>query len=102
MNTSFIIAIGTRLVPNPSDTTNALLTQLVQIELGNRFVAETVSLEPVSTRSPSHKDNLIQAVAYASLSMSLLAAFGAVMGKQWLGYVVVAMALLKVVGGAGR
>jgi hypothetical protein len=28
----------------------------------------------------------IQIIAYASLSMSFLAAFGAVLGKQWLGY----------------
>lgn len=86
MNTSFIVAMGTRLVPNPSDTTNALLTQLVQIGLGNLSAAGTMPLEPASTWSPSKTDIRIQAIAYASLSMSLLAAFGAAMGKQWLGY----------------
>ncbi|OAX38415.1 hypothetical protein K503DRAFT_691635, partial [Rhizopogon vinicolor AM-OR11-026] len=85
VNTSFIVANGKNLVPNPSDTTNALLTQLVQIGLGN-LSAGTMSLEPASTWSPSQTDVWIQAVAYASLSMSLLAAFGAVLGKQWLGY----------------
>ncbi|OJA20949.1 hypothetical protein AZE42_03496, partial [Rhizopogon vesiculosus] len=83
VNTSFIVANGNNLVPNPSDTTNALLTQLVQIGLGN-LSAGTMPLELASTWSPSQTDIWIQAVAYASLSMSLLAAFGAVLGKQWL------------------
>ncbi|KAG2132716.1 uncharacterized protein EDB93DRAFT_1093671 [Suillus bovinus] len=36
-------------------------------------------------RRPAHTI-WIQTIAYASLTMSLLAAFGAVLGKQWLGY----------------
>ncbi|KAG1820658.1 hypothetical protein EV424DRAFT_1402548, partial [Suillus variegatus] len=62
------------LSPDPSDTTNALLAQLVQIGLGNLIAAGS---------TPAVR---IQMIAYASLSMSLLAAFGAVLGRQWLGY----------------
>jgi hypothetical protein len=86
VNTSFIVAMGTHLAPDPSHTTNALLTQLVQIGLGNLSAAGTVPAAPASAWSPSSTDIWIQAVAYASLSMSLLAAFGAALGKQWLGY----------------
>jgi len=86
VNTSFIAAMGTSLVHDPSDTTNALLTQLVQIGLGNHSAAGTIPAAPATTWSPSSTDIWIQGIAYASLSMSLLAAFGAALGKQWLGY----------------
>ncbi|KAG1723949.1 hypothetical protein EDB19DRAFT_1618020, partial [Suillus lakei] len=79
VSTSFIVAMESNLSPNPSDTTNALLTQLVQIGLGNITAASTSA----STWSVSMTALRIQAIAYASLSMSLLAAFGAVLGKQW-------------------
>ncbi|KAG0700507.1 hypothetical protein DFH29DRAFT_780374, partial [Suillus ampliporus] len=83
VNTSFIISMGTNLVADPSDTTNALLTQLVQIGLGNLSAPVTTPAAPASAWSPSSTEIWTQAVAYASLSVSLLAAFGAVMGKQW-------------------
>ncbi|KAG2135300.1 hypothetical protein DEU56DRAFT_396617, partial [Suillus clintonianus] len=86
VSTSFIVAMEPNLNPNPSDTTNALLTQLVQIGLGNLTAAGTAAAAPGSTWSPSPTTVWIQMIAYASLSMSLLAAFGAVLGKQWLGY----------------
>jgi hypothetical protein len=86
VNTSFIVAMGTNLVPDPSDTTNALLTQLVYIGLGNSSAAGTMPAAPALTWSPSPTDVWIQTVAYASLSMSLLAALGAALGKQWLSY----------------
>ncbi|KAG1723955.1 hypothetical protein EDB19DRAFT_1761536 [Suillus lakei] len=73
------------LTPNPSDTTNALLTQLVQIGLGNITIVSTPAT-PASTWSATTPALRIQMIAYASLSMSLLAAFGAVLGEQWLGY----------------
>ncbi|KAG1745040.1 uncharacterized protein EDB91DRAFT_173492 [Suillus paluster] len=86
ISTSFIVAMEYKLSPDPSDTTNALLTQLVQIGLGNIAEAGSTPAAPASTFSPSTSDIRIQTIAYASLSMSLLAAFGAVLGKQWLGY----------------
>jgi len=86
VSTSFIVAMESNLSPDPSETTNALLTQLVQIGLGNFTAAGTTPVNPISTWLPSAPLLRIHMVAYASLSMSLLAAFGAVLGKQWLGY----------------
>ncbi|KAG1836527.1 hypothetical protein F4604DRAFT_1602551 [Suillus subluteus] len=81
VSSSFIVAMESNLSPDPSDTTNTLLTQLVQIGLGNFTAAGSTPLDPASTWSPSASTLRIQMVAYASLSMSLLAAFAAVLGK---------------------
>ncbi|KAG1880564.1 hypothetical protein C8R48DRAFT_625253, partial [Suillus tomentosus] len=86
VSTAFIVAMESNLSPDPSDITNSLLKQLVQIGLGNLVEAGTAPADPASTWSPPASAVRIQLVAYASLSMSLLAAFGAVLGKQWLGY----------------
>ncbi|KAG1843854.1 hypothetical protein C8R48DRAFT_546067, partial [Suillus tomentosus] len=83
VSTSFIVAMGSNLSPDPSDTTNALLKQLVQIGLGNLAEAGSKPADPASTWSLTAPTLWIQMIAYASLSMSLLAAFGAVLGKQW-------------------
>ncbi|KAG1850149.1 hypothetical protein F4604DRAFT_1522201, partial [Suillus subluteus] len=83
VSSSFIVAMESNLSPDPSDTTNALLTQLMYIGLGNFTAAGSTPVDPASTWSPSALTLRIQMIAYASLSMSLLAAFGAVLGKQW-------------------
>ena len=72
------------LSPNPSDTTNALLKILINKVDNGTFSDHDASL-PV-WNGPSSTIIWIQALAYASLSTSLLAAFGAVLGKQWLGH----------------
>ena len=76
--------MGSSLIPNPSDTTNALLKIMVNKLDNGTFSAQDASL-PV-WKGPSSTDIWIQAIAYTSLSTSLLAAFGAVLCKQWLGY----------------
>ncbi|KAG2133332.1 hypothetical protein DEU56DRAFT_419998 [Suillus clintonianus] len=86
VSTSFIVAMESSLSPDPSDTTNALLTQLVQIGFGNIDAAGIEPVAPASAWSPPMSTVRIQAIAYASLCLSLLAAFGAMLGKQWLGY----------------
>ncbi|KAG2071659.1 hypothetical protein BDR04DRAFT_946944, partial [Suillus decipiens] len=86
ISTAFIVAMESNLSPDPNDTTPALLTQLVQIGLGNLTAAGSTPAAPAYTWSPSTVNIRIQSIAYASLSFSLLAAFGAVLGKQWLGY----------------
>ncbi|KAG1798896.1 uncharacterized protein HD556DRAFT_1266491, partial [Suillus plorans] len=86
VSTSFIVAMESDFSPDPSDTTNALLKQLVQIGLGNLAEAGSTPVDPASGWSPTAPTLWIQTIAYASLSMSLLAAFGAVLGMQWLGY----------------
>lgn len=74
------------LSPDPNDTTHALLTQLVQIGLGNLTAAGSIPAAPASMWSPSTVNIRIQFIAYASLSMSSLAAFRAMLSKQWLKY----------------
>ncbi|KAG2137418.1 uncharacterized protein EDB93DRAFT_1210851, partial [Suillus bovinus] len=80
VSTSFIVAMESNLSPDPSDTTNALLKQT------RADRTRQPRSNPASTWSPTAQTLWVQTVAYASLSMSLLAAFGAVLGKQWLGY----------------
>ena len=72
------------LSPNPCDTTNALLKILIS-KLDNGTLSEHGASLPVRN-GPSSTIIWIQALAYASLSISLLAAFGAVLEKQWLGH----------------
>ncbi|OJA16311.1 hypothetical protein AZE42_03366 [Rhizopogon vesiculosus] len=79
VNTTFIIASQ----PNPVDTTNTLLVQLTLVTLYGSSAPQPLILSPSTGYS---SDFWTQALAYASLAFSLLAAFGAVMGKQWLGY----------------
>jgi hypothetical protein len=86
VSTTFIVAMESSLSPDPDDTTHALLAQLVQIGLGNFTAAGSAPATPASDWSPPIANIRIQSIAYASLSFSLLAAFGAVLGKQWLGY----------------
>ncbi|KAG1838299.1 hypothetical protein DFJ58DRAFT_622404, partial [Suillus subalutaceus] len=83
VSTAFIVAMESNLSPDPNDTTHAFLTQLVQIGLGNFTAAGSTPAAPASTWSPPTAIIRIQCIAYASLSFSLLAAFGAVLGKQW-------------------
>ncbi|KAG2357894.1 hypothetical protein BDR07DRAFT_317545 [Suillus spraguei] len=69
--------------PNPGDTTNALLLYLIRISVnGTNSVPDIGTLSPSTGFSSSTV--WMQTLAYASLSFSVLAAFGAVMGKQWL------------------
>ncbi|KAG1734116.1 hypothetical protein EDB19DRAFT_1592697, partial [Suillus lakei] len=77
VNTAFIIAMQ----PNPTDTTNVLLVQLIQTTFNVSSATQPMIL-PLSTGFSSSK-SWMQALAYASLAFSLLAAYGAVMGKQW-------------------
>ncbi|KAG2131160.1 hypothetical protein BD769DRAFT_1323774, partial [Suillus cothurnatus] len=83
VSSSFIVAMESNISPDPSDTTNALLTQLVQTRLDNLTAAGSTPADPASTWSPTASAVRIQMIAYASQSLSLLAAFGAILGKQW-------------------
>jgi hypothetical protein len=68
--------------PNPGDTTNALMVQLIQITANPNAGYDISNLS--SSTSYSSSIAWAQALAYASLAFSVLAAFGAVIGKQWL------------------
>ena len=58
--------------------TNVLLAQLILANVGGAHVTVSATLPPRTVWS--------QPLAYTSLSLSLLAAFGAVLGKQWLAH----------------
>jgi hypothetical protein len=68
--------------PNPADTTNDLILELIKIVADPNAVNDIGSLS--SSTGFSSPTVWMQTLLYASLSLSLLAAFGAVMGKQWL------------------
>ncbi|KAG2352093.1 hypothetical protein BDR07DRAFT_1499270 [Suillus spraguei] len=78
INATFIIAMQ----PDPADTTNDLLVQLIMMQ--NTWNGSLVAVSaPVGYSSSKI---WMQALAYMSLIFSLLAAFGAVVGKQFLDY----------------
>ncbi|KAG2115593.1 hypothetical protein BD769DRAFT_1334842, partial [Suillus cothurnatus] len=77
VNTAFIIAMQ----PNPADTTNDLLVQFMQNSWNGSSLAQPVALSAPVAYSSSKI--WMQVLAYTSLTFSLLAAFGAVLGKQW-------------------
>ncbi|OAX32877.1 hypothetical protein K503DRAFT_570972, partial [Rhizopogon vinicolor AM-OR11-026] len=79
VNSTFIIGMQ----PNPGDTTNALMVDLIKIIANGTNAGIDISNLSSST-GYSTSTVWMQTLAYASLSLSLLAAFGAVMGKQWL------------------
>ncbi|KAG2354394.1 hypothetical protein BDR07DRAFT_1306215, partial [Suillus spraguei] len=75
INATFIIAMQ----PDPADTTNDLLVQLIMMQ--NTWNGSLVAVSaPVGYSSSKI---WMQALAYMSLIFSLLAAFGAVVGKQF-------------------
>ncbi|KAL0950148.1 hypothetical protein HGRIS_010144 [Hohenbuehelia grisea] len=84
VSTTFIQGIVDDLSPDPNDTTQALL-QVIAHSLNNSLFPE--SMPQLSSWDGPERDVVwTQCILYASLSASLLAAFGAVLGKQWLSY----------------
>ncbi|KAG2128255.1 hypothetical protein DEU56DRAFT_742017, partial [Suillus clintonianus] len=78
VNSTFIVGMQ----PNPGDTTNVLLLYLIQMTAnGTNTVNDISNLS--STTGYSSSTVWMQTLAYASLAFSVLAAFGAVLGKQW-------------------
>jgi Family of unknown function (DUF6535) len=84
VSSAFIVSMGPNLIQNPNDTTNSLLKILINKIDNSTFPPDEAAI-PVWT-GPSSTTIWIQTLAYTSLSASLLAAFGAVLGKQWLGH----------------
>jgi Family of unknown function (DUF6535) len=84
VSSAFIVNMESSLSPIASDTTNALLMILINTINSTTFPAQQAVL-PV-WNGPNPTTIWIQTLAYTSLSSSLLAAFGAVLGKQWLGH----------------
>ncbi|KAH7918957.1 hypothetical protein BV22DRAFT_982258, partial [Leucogyrophana mollusca] len=81
VSTTFITSMQSSLSPDPTATTNALLMQLVRTANATAFPDQ--NLDPPAWDGPCPTVIWIQSLIYASLSASLLAALGAVLGKQW-------------------
>ncbi|KAG2360011.1 hypothetical protein BDR07DRAFT_177173 [Suillus spraguei] len=82
VNTGFIVQMQSNLSPDPLSTTNVLLGMLLQAT-NSSFVPQ--STQPYAPwQGPGSSVIWVQSLTYASLCASLLAALGAVLGKQWL------------------
>jgi Family of unknown function (DUF6535) len=84
VSTTFIVNLESNLSPNPINATNVLLMVLINKIDNGTFPEQGVGL-PVS-QGLSSTQLWIQTLAHASLATSLLAAFSAVLAKQWLGH----------------
>ncbi|KIO16713.1 hypothetical protein M407DRAFT_69909, partial [Tulasnella calospora MUT 4182] len=82
VNSAFLALMLPGMSPNPSDDTNALLVLLVQ---GQTVSGDDIKL-PSSSFTPSIQDRAINVLFSLSLSTALMAAFFAVLGRQWLVY----------------
>ncbi|KAG2340385.1 hypothetical protein BDR05DRAFT_890001, partial [Suillus weaverae] len=78
VNSTFIIGMQ----PNPGETTNILLLHLIRMTANGTNSIPDIS-DVSSSTGYSSSAVWMQTLAYASLAFSVLAAFGAVLGKQW-------------------
>ncbi|KIJ53175.1 hypothetical protein M422DRAFT_155251, partial [Sphaerobolus stellatus SS14] len=83
VSASFIVQMQGDLQPDPNTTTNALLAYLVQQSNNGTSAPAFVHMSLQPWTGPGSTVLWTQSLAYLSLGLSLLAAFGAVLGKQW-------------------
>ncbi|KAG8927463.1 hypothetical protein FRC02_008202 [Tulasnella sp. 418] len=81
INTAFIVESYKGLQPDQAEITNALLRLLIAHRADNVSLPHEVLHQGYADSSPLP----VNSVFFASLSLSLTAAFGAVTAKQWLG-----------------
>ncbi|KAG2352001.1 hypothetical protein BDR07DRAFT_1499594 [Suillus spraguei] len=72
------------LTPDPAIETNMLLKKLIHTVNNSTFPNNNFDIP--SWTGPSSTQIWVQSLIYASLSASLLAALGAMLGKQWLSH----------------
>ena len=82
VTSAFIIEVDSQLKPDPGDETAALLRVLIY-EINNATFGDNVPTLPQWTGPPPTMVH-VQAILFASLAISLLSAFLAMLGKQWL------------------
>jgi len=82
VTSAFIIDVQSQLRPDPNDETAALLRVLIH-KIDNTTFGDNPPTIPQWT-GPPHSIIQVQAILYASLATSLLSAFLAMLGKQWL------------------
>ncbi|KAG8911855.1 hypothetical protein FRC02_006378, partial [Tulasnella sp. 418] len=80
INTAFIVESYKGLQPDPAEITNELLRLLITHRNDNI----TLTREDLNPGSPIPSAVVVNCIFFASLSSSLIAAFGAFAAKQWL------------------
>ena len=81
MTSAFIIEVNSQLQPDPNEETAALLRVLIH-KVDNTTFGDNIPVIPQWT-GPPHIIIQVQAILFASLATSLLSAFLAMLGKQW-------------------
>ena len=83
VSSSFVIDVQTKLESDPNDLTAAYLRAIL-LTLNNSAIPGELPTPPAPWSGPAQEIVVVTNLLYASLSLSLLAAFVAMLGKQWL------------------
>ena len=82
MTSAFVVQVGSQLQPDPNEETAALLRVLIH-KIDNTTFGGNVPSIP-EWLGPPRTIVRVEAILYASLAASLISAFLAMLGKQWL------------------
>ena len=82
VTSAFIIQVDSQLKPDPNDETAALIRVLI-FKIDNSTFGNNIPTLPQWTGPPRTMVQ-VQAILFASLTISLFSAFLAMLGKQWL------------------
>ena len=83
VSSAFVIGVQTGLQPDPNEQTAVLLHAILLTLNQSAIPGETPTVPPFNPNPPSEIIT-VTGLMYASLLISLLAAFVAMLGKQWL------------------
>ena len=83
ISSAFVIDIHSKLQPDPNDQTAVILRAILLTLNQSAIPNETPTVPPIQ-QNPTGEMVTVTGLMYASLVMSLLAAFIAMLGKQWL------------------
>lgn len=83
VSSAFVIDVHSKLQPDPNEQSAALLRAILLTLNQSAIPNETPAVPPVQKNTPSDIV-IVTGLLYASLIISLLAAFIAMLGKQWL------------------
>ena len=83
VSAAFVIDVHSKLETNPNEQSVALLRAILLTLNRSAIPGETPAVPPVQ-EGPSSEIVTVTSLMYASLLISLLAAFVAMLGKQWL------------------
>ena len=83
VSSAFVIDVQSKLQPDPNEQSAALLRAILLTLNQSAIPGENPSAPPIQ-EDPPHDIITVTGLMYASLLISLLAAFVAMLGKQWL------------------